>query len=93
MQIEGSLPPSQRPIISPDSLPIYSLNLHNVYPMLFIYTYVFEGIFISFKFFDQNRVLVMTNSNQESQKLLTTLLKNSEPYFLVWTIHYLERCK
>ena len=35
MQKEGSLQPSQRPIISPVSVPIYSPNLHRVYPMLY----------------------------------------------------------
>jgi len=61
--------------------------------MLLIYTYVFEGVSISFNFLEQNRVRVMTYSHQESQKLVNNLLKNNEPYFLVWTIHYLVRCK
>ena len=93
MQKEGSLQPSQRPVISPVSVPIYSPNLHHVYPMLYHLHLSLRSSLHLLQPPDQNSVSFMTSAHQEPQKLITNLRKNNEPYFLVWTIHYLLKCR
>ena len=65
MQKEGSLQPSQRPIISPVSVPIYSPNLHRVYPMLYHLHLSLRSSLHLLQPPDQNSVRVMTSAHQE----------------------------